>query len=73
MDKFWRTVIKVEVLSAGPTPPRFSNLAQVHHAITTGDCSGDFDSEQEEVTRGAMRDLLVNQGSDPSFLLGEDE
>ena len=35
---FYRTVIQVEILSEEPF--RHSNLNDVYHAITSGDCSG---------------------------------
>lgn len=73
MSKYWRTVITVEVLSKGAHPPDFKNLAQVHHAITQGDCSGDYNFQHDEVPESTMRDLLTEQGSDPSFLIEEEE
>ncbi len=36
--KFYKTIIKVEVLSEAPFNP--SNLGEVHEAVTEGDCSG---------------------------------
>lgn len=73
MSKYWRTVITVEVLSEGANPPDFKNLAQVHHAITQGDCSGYFRDEHQEVPEEVMRELLMEHGSDPSFLINEKE
>lgn len=58
-DKFYRTVITVEVLSEGPF--HFGDLSDVHDAITTGDCSGNWEESSEEVSREKMRELLEAQ------------
>jgi hypothetical protein len=72
--KFYKTVLKVVVLSEAPVD--FDNLAEVHHAITRGDCSGQFTEESvEEVDGPTMARLLEEQGSDPGFfgLQADDE
>jgi hypothetical protein len=74
--KFYRTVIKVEVLSEEPVS--FDDLSDVVEAITTGDCSGDWKEElSQEVDGPTMARLLEAQGSDPDFFNltedGEDE
>lgn len=69
--KLVRTVLQVEVLSNG----RFTwaNLDDVHESITHGDCSGRVtEISAEEVTPERMAELLLAQGSSPSFLLGEE-
>lgn len=68
----FRTIIVVEVLSEG----RFNNinLSEIGYAIMEGDCSGQVNiSKFEELTRDEMAKALEAQGSDPSFLLGEDD
>jgi hypothetical protein len=63
---FFRTIIKVEVLSENPVA--FENLCEVSYAITEGDCSGKWGMESmEEVNGRTMAKLLQAQGSDPSF------
>jgi hypothetical protein len=69
--KFYRTVIEIEVLSEEPVS--FSELDEIHYAITQGHCSGDWIvNSQSEVTPKHMAQLLIAQGSDPEFL-GLDE
>jgi hypothetical protein len=63
---FYRTVIEFEILSEHPVA--FNDLAQIHYAITEGDCSGiSHVKSQEEVAPEKMARLLLAQGSDPSF------
>ena len=71
--KYWRTWVKVEVLSAGEHPPVFRSLYEVNYAITNGSCSGDFEMMAEELTEAEMSERLTAQGSDPSFLIEEEE
>ena len=69
--KYYRTVVTYEVLSVGPY--YFENLEQLAYDTLFGDCSGvTLNVEYEEVSEEQMSELLVAQGSDPSFLLGED-
>ena len=65
--KFYRSVMRVEVLSEEPVT--FYNLNEVAYAITDGDCSGlvTDEVENEEVDGPTMAKLLEAQGSDPSF------
>ena len=71
--KFYRTVVSVEVLTAG-APPAFDDLGALHWLITDGPASGSWEESSFEVTEAEMRQLLENQGSDPDFLtLGDDE
>lgn len=68
---FYRTVIEVEVLSEDPYV--FNSLSNIAHDIRDGDCSGKVTViSQEEVSPDKMAELLTAQGSDPSFLLGEE-
>ena len=73
--KFYRTVFHVEVLSNEPLVCDELSLTDVDYLITEGDCSGVIkcEPENEEVTREAMAVLLAAQGSDPAFLLGDEE
>lgn len=70
-DRYWRTVVCVEVLTRGEDPPEFDDLSDLHYMITTGNASGDFVETSEPVTEEEMRKLLENQGSDPGFLIPE--
>jgi phosphopantothenate synthetase len=68
-SEYQKTVIEVEVLSNGfyDNPNDLKNVA---HDITFGDCSGSIKvSKRESLTKQEMHDALINQGSDPSFLI----
>jgi len=71
MTQLTRTIIQVEVLTDEAYNP--DSLEQVYYDITHGDASGTMEVK-ESATLGpqAMADALVKQGSDPSFLLGDD-
>ena len=69
--KYYRTVFKFEVLS---TDPGFGNaglsLSDINYEITQGHASGVFlETEHEEVSKTQMHTLLLNQESDPNFLI----
>lgn len=69
-QKFYRTVITVEVLSDRPYDP--DSLEDVSYDILDGDCSGDWSvTEAQAVDSERMAELLVAQGSDPSFMFGD--
>lgn len=71
MDKLYKTIIKIEVLSNGPYAPE--NIENIAHDIIEGDCSGTWDIESEEsLSELEMAAALQKQGSDPGFLLGDD-
>ena len=71
-QNFYKTVFSIEVLSDEPLYEPLS-LTDIHYLITEGPCSGRFlDTAQEVVTRERMEKLLIQQGSDPEFLLGDD-
>jgi hypothetical protein len=75
--RYRRTVIEVEVLSVEyDDDEQYSpeSLADVAHDIIEGDCSGKWDVQSSElVTPEQMAKLLWSQGSDPGFLIGEDD
>lgn len=70
----YRIVYKIEVLADSPIHQEPLSLKDIAYEITDGHCSGVFlDTEVEEVSKERMSELLIAQGSDPSFLLGEEE
>jgi hypothetical protein len=71
--KFYRTQITFEVLSDEPVSSGLS-LGGVLYECNEGGWSGQTTSwHSEEVSRELMADLLIAQGSDPEFLLGEED
>ena len=66
--KFYKTVIRVEVLSEDYPISEDLSLAEIHHAITEGDCSGvcAFDPPRQ-LTGAEAAEELMEQGSDPGF------
>lgn len=69
--KFYKTVLTVEVLSEEPFD--CNDLAQVHYAITQGDCSGVMNrGGSRKISARTMAKALLKQGSDPEFF-GLDE
>ena len=72
MSKLYRIVYKIEVLTDSPLHHEPLSLTDIAYEITEGHSSGIFlDTEVEEVTKERMSELLIAQGSDPEFLLGE--
>jgi hypothetical protein len=61
------------VLSEGFNPPDYSSLSEVAEDIDNGDASGEVTYDHTEVSKDTMRELLIAQGSDPEFLIIEDE
>ena len=60
------TIIMVDVLSDHPF--EFNDLEDLHHAITSGDCSGRWVvTNTEQVDGRRMAQLLLEQESDPDF------
>jgi hypothetical protein len=69
---FYRTVVTVEVLSEDPL--NFDTLEDLHHAITTGDCSGRYETTKTETLNGKDTAAgLIAQGSDPGFFQLDEE
>lgn len=72
-QRFWKTTVRVVVLTDGLLPPLYRNACEVDSDITTGGASGEFEVvEQVEVSRDEMATLLIAQGSDPGFLIEEE-
>lgn len=69
--KYYRTIITIEVLTADA--PHSGDVGALAYDITEGDASGRVTTEVEEVTAEKMAELLKAQGSDPEFLLSEDD
>jgi len=69
---YYKTIIQVEVLSNDPYD--VGNLEDLHYDITEGDYSGDFKIiSQEKLTKEEMAKALEAQGSDPEFMMPEEE
>lgn len=69
---YYRTVIQVEVLSNEPY--EYTNLRNLSYDVMEGDCSGVTRViSTEEVDKEQMANLLLSQGSDPSFLINEED
>ena len=67
--KLFRQVFEVEVLSEGEPLASDSDLSRIEYEITDGGCSGMVEEVIcEEVSPEKMRELLIQQGSDPDFL-----
>lgn len=73
MAKYWKTTVITTVLSEGFNPPDYSSLSEVAEDIDNGDASGEVTYDHTEVSKDTMRELLIAQGSDPEFLIIEDE
>lgn len=70
---FFRTVLKVEILSEEPFSA--GDLSDVAYAITEGGCSGMWETtvDNQHIDGKEAAALLVAQASDPSFFnLNED-
>lgn len=68
---YYRTIIQVEVLSESPYG--VTNLEDIAYDIDQGGCSGVVKIvSSEEVSKEQMAELLIAQGSDPEFLIGND-
>ena len=71
-SSYKKTRIIVEVLSAGDWD--WDNLADVSMAIESGPCSGLIvDCDVTYLDAGEMAEALKAQGSDPEFLLSEED
>ena len=70
--KFYRTEFKVVLLSDRPMANL--DIRQIAMEMTTGDASGELKCvSAEEVPRDKISEMLIAQGSDPSFLIIEYE
>jgi hypothetical protein len=69
----YRTVVQIEILSDEPVSDDVS-VSEIDYQGTEGRWSIKVDvTDAREVDAAEMSDLLVAQGSDPSFLLGDEE
>lgn len=67
MNKYYKTIVTVEVLSEEPIP-NWTDLENLNYQITYGDWSGEVNiGTSEEVDAKTIAKLLINQGSDPGF------
>ena len=65
--KFFKTIIKVEVLTED-CPPEFDTLAELSHMISDGDASGEYTvTSSKKISERTCAKALKDQGSDPSF------
>jgi len=73
-NKFYRTVLEVEILTDRDVDFGAWTLADIGYEITEGDSSGEWEVKQhEELTPVEMAKALMEQGSDPGFFgLAED-
>ena len=68
-----RTLVQIEILSDEPVAAD-TDLAAIDYQITDGGWSGAVTQvSSTEVNRATMAILLTSQGSDPAFLLGDDD
>lgn len=68
-DKFYRTVVTIEILSRSSRPPKISSISDLSWEILEGGWSGDWDvTDQDEVTPQEMAKMLMKQSSSPEFL-----
>ena len=75
-QRYFRTIIVIEVLSADPEGPPTPDmpLHSLATAIDSGPYSGALSAFQTmQVDRDTMAQLLLLQGSDPGFLITETE
>jgi len=64
---YFRTVVKIEILG---TEPYAGDITDISEDITDGMFSGmELKRKVIEVDEAVMSELLVAQGSDPSFLI----
>lgn len=67
--KFYRTIVKVEVLSEAPIDSDLLEyLPSLHSLISTCDCSGQVSAEDPQELNGKeAADALISQASEPGF------
>ncbi|HIK62251.1 MAG TPA: hypothetical protein EYF98_16360 [Planctomycetes bacterium] len=71
MADLYRTVITFEVLHEGLIPEDWE-LGEIVRETLQGRYSGSWIAAERPVTQDQMVALLEAQGTDPSFLLGDD-
>lgn len=68
--EYRRTLYQIELLTEGAAP---ESLSDVQYEMTEGHASGEFSQVSSEAVRPlVMGRLLINQRSDPDFLLNAD-
>lgn len=74
MEKYYRNVFVVEVLSNDEWPG-ITDLGEINYQIIEGHSSGltTHVVVNEEVDKEEMARLLTAQGSEPSFLIDEED
>ena len=70
---YYKTTIVFEVLTDQPLPDELS-LTDIINETMTGHASGDVKSfDETEVSKKEMAQLLIDQRSDPAFLIEDYE
>jgi len=70
--KFYKTIFTIEVLSED-RPCDVNTLADLHYAITEGDCCSKWSERGEQITAKECADALYDQGSEPGFFQLDDD
>lgn len=72
-DEYYRTIVEIEILSAGDAPPPADiDLLALARAIEDGPYSGAIRRQDSwKISRAAMAEALVDQASDPGFLIAD--
>lgn len=66
MNKFYKTIVMVEVLSDSPIGN--PSLSEVEYLISEGGCTGEYWVESvSELTPKEMAQCCIEHGSDPEF------
>ena len=68
-QRFFKTTIILKVLHDQGAAVDQMRLEEVVRECVQGDFSGGWDSVTEEVSREDMAALLIEQGSDPDFII----
>ena len=72
--KYIQSTITLVVLHTDDTPIDQMSIVEVGDEICSGGSSGAvINYESKELTKNEMADALTAQGSDPSFLIPEEE
>ena len=72
--KYYRNLVQIEILSDRQWG-EVTDLEEIAYQIRDGDSSGSVSHPviDEEVTPERMSELLIAQGSEPSFLIPQDD